>query len=236
MAKIANCVFCNKEVTKGFFNGNSQSLEVGSSSLICCTDCYNKYKMASKARKRRFALKFETLKKTTRKRYTEKEIAKMYLTYIEEEEKQKAKCGDEVADMFQSFYNYNFNGYFSVREFGKGFLNEDRFADEMIKSLDKASETDCCCFDKNDITKIEYARVGNGDIVDMFHKAYSFAIRLNDEKIMTYKPCITRTATVGKGFFAFGYKKSAEKVLIEELNEFKRIIGSDLPIVKVGKI
>ena len=62
-----------------------------------------------------------------------------------------------------------------------------------------------------------------------------FAIRLNDETVMTYKPCIARTADSGAGF-GFGYQKSAEKKLVYQLEEFKRLIGSDLPIVKINKI
>jgi hypothetical protein len=69
----------------------------------------------------------------------------------------------------------------------------------------------------------------------LFSIAYSFNIRLNDERVMTYKPCITRAAFIGHGF-GFGYYRSAEKKLIAELEALKRIIGSDLPITKVFKM
>ena len=87
-------------------------------------------------------------------------------------------------------------------------------------------------FDKS---KIEYAKNHIGSFDGLFHKIYSFAIRLNDESVMTYKPCVTRTSAPGTGF-GFGYQKSAEKKLIKQLEEFKQAIGSDLPIVKVKKI
>ena len=132
------------------------------------------------------------------------------------------------------FYLLDDDGNFSVREYGKGNENLDITAEDMVKSHLKV-ETDCHFFDKNDITKIEYAKNKMGSFDGLFHKIYSFAIRLNDETVMTYKPCVTRTATAGAGF-AFGYQKSAEKKLIKELEEFKQAIGSDLPIVKVNKI
>jgi hypothetical protein len=177
------------------------------------------------------------LKKATKRKPTEKEITEMFLQYLEEEKKYSGKTAQIEPDMFKSFYVYDSLAptYFSTREFGKGFLKSDVAAERMVKSLEKAENTQCCCFDKDDITKIEYAQIGSGNNLGLFKQAYSYAIRLNDESIMTYKPCVTRTAVLGSGFL-FGYKKSAEKKVIEMLNEFKKQIGSDLPIVKVKKI
>ena len=236
MAKTVNCAFCGKELTSGFLNGNTTSVDLDAFvSIICCEECKNKYKPTVKNNKDRFVLKYESLKKTTKKKYSQNEIADMYLTYLNEKEIQENKCGEEIPDMCFNCFVYNSNGYFSVREFGKGFINTDFSAQSMLKSLNKAQDTDCMMFDKNDITKIEYAQLGFGDPLGLFSVAYSYAIRLNDETVMTYKPCITRTASLGNGFI-FGYAKSAEKNLIKQLNEFKKIIGCDLPIVKVKKI
>ena len=203
--------------------------------ITCCPKCFKKYKKKAKENEERFATKFENMKKATKAKYTEKDIAQAFMLYIEEKEKQYSKISNVETDYLGDFFIYDEKGRFSVREFGKGFLNLDISADAMVKSNDKSLDTDCHFFDKNDITKIEYAKNNSGAFADTFHKVYSFAIRLNDESIMTYKPCVTRTAAVGSGFL-FGFQKSAEKKLLEQLEDFKQAIGSDLPIVKVKKI
>lgn len=232
MSKDTNCSFCNKEISKGLFSGESKIMMFGAApSLVCCKECFDKYERSGV----RFGTKFETVKRHSKKKYTNKEEAEMYLSYLEEEKIQLEKCGGETTEMFFGFFAYNQNGFFSVREYGQGFLNQDVTPKAMIKSMKKAKkDTECCCFDKNDITKIEYYQDGASQPLSMTKYAFSYAIRLNDETIMTYKPCITRTAVLGRGFF-LGYKKSSERALLKELNEFKRIIGTDLPIVKVKK-
>lgn len=235
MAKITNCSFCGKELTKGIFKGDDYYLDLGMYGATCCEDCYNKRKNISKPDKKRIETKLDNFKRATKNKPSEKDIAIMFDKYFEEKGIQEEKCGAEVPDVAFGCFCCNSAGYFSVREYSMTFSNQDVSAKSMIKSLDKAVDTQCICFDKNDITKIEYAKIGSGDPLGLFATAYSFAIRLNDEKIMTYKPCITRTAMVGRGLF-FGHQKSAEKRLIDQLNEFKKAIGSDLPIVKVKKI
>ena len=225
MAKIVDCPFCGQEVTKGIFSGDDCELDVGTfKALTCCPKCYKKYKGKVKENKERFLTKFENMKKATKSKYTEKDIAKLYEIYVEEKAKQSEKCGGQQLDKMGGFFTYNANGFFNVSEYGKGFGKGDATDDS------KAS-----CFDKNDITKIEYAKAGSGKFDGLFHKIYCFAIRLNDETVMTFKPSVTSTVESGAGFM-FGYQKSAEKKLAYQLEEFKRLIGSDLPIVKVNKI
>ncbi len=236
MAKKANCAFCGKELTKGFFKGNDMVLDYGIGVLTCCEECYANYQPLEKDRKKRFGTKLNNLKNAKRiKKLAEADIAKMYATYAEEELKQTLKYPTEIPSEGLGVFLLSENGCFSVREFATGFTSEDISAKDMVRSLEKSEKTDCLFFDKNDITKIEYAKVGSGDFVGMFAKAYSFAIRLNDETVMTYKPCITKTAMLGQGFF-LGFQKNAEAKLIDQLEYFKKKIGSDLPIVKVNKI
>lgn len=234
MAIETNCIFCGKEIVKGFFKGESKRITFGAApALICCEDCFSKYDRGIE--NCRFGTKYETLVKHSKKKYTEKEEAELYLRYIEEERQQLEKCGGEVPEIFLGFAGYNTKGYFTVREFGQGFLNQDVGAKAMVKSLKKAKQdTWCCCFDKNDITKLEYYQDGGSEVLNLTSQAFSFGIRLNDESVMTYKPCITRMAVIGKGLF-FGYKKSAEKEIIKQLQFFKEQIGSDLPIIKGKK-
>ena len=237
MAKTTNCAFCGKELTKGFFTGDVTTLDVGlMQNIECCEECCEKYKKIAKHVKKRFSVKCETLKKKTKKKLTSKDLAQLFLQYARSEKECVARNAGEVADKALNFFSFNDNGYFSVREFSLGFAEKSINVKEMIKSIEKAQrDTGCICFDKSDITRIEYAPAGIGDFNGLFQKVYSYDIRLNDETVMTYKPTITRATSYGGGFL-FGYRKSAEKRLLRVLNEFKKVIGSDLPIVKVKKI
>ena len=236
MAKTTNCAFCGKELTKGFFKGNDMSLEVGSVIYVtCCEDCHDKYQENAKSSRKRFAAKLNNYKRATKKKPSDKEIADMFKTYIEEEQQQLKKSGNEVVDIVIGCFCCNNNGFFAVRELEQGFGNSDVSAKDMLKTLNKADDVQSLPFDKNDITRIEFARVGIGDTLGLFKTVFSYEVRLNDQSIMTYKPCITRTAMIGQHFFPFLHKKSADKHMMEFLNSFKTIIGSDLPIVKVRK-
>lgn len=235
MAKTTNCSFCNKELKKGFFSEEVCSLEVTDfRSIVCCGACHKKYRKVADNHKSRFNLKYETIKKTTRKKISEQELTHMFITYINEYvEARDKQNGLDIH--FGPFFNYKDDGSFAVREFGKGLINEDVDVYQKAMSNVITNLTDTLFFTKDDITKIEYAKSGMGSFAGLFKKAYSFNIRLNDERVMTYKPAITRSAHLGSGFM-FGYQKSAEKKLKKELELFKALIGSDLPIVKVRSI
>ncbi|MBR2715125.1 MAG: hypothetical protein IKB73_02830 [Ruminococcus sp.] len=222
---------------KGLFKGEDMLIDCGGGTLLtCCKDCYAEYGELQDVRKDRFGTKLINMKRAKRiKKLSEAEIAKMYTNYIDEERKQTQKCLEAFVSETVGIFTLTQNGLFSVREFATDFLNSDIGAKDMIKSLDKAQYTACLYFDKNDITKIEYAKVGMSSPLGLFAQAYSFAIRLNDEAVITYKPCITRIAMVGRGFI-FGYQRNAEAKLVDQLNYIKKKIGSDLPIVKVKKI
>ncbi len=237
MAKIKNCAICDKEMAAGLFSGENEYIDVGCATLDCCEDCKNKYKLLAKKHKKRFEAKFINYKKTLKRKTTKQEIGKMFIAYCNEAKEYEDKTRDVELTMFSNFYCYNpnGNGYFSVKEFSNDFAHSDITAKNMVKSMEKSLNDDLYIFDKNDITKIEYAKAGIGDPLGFFSMAFSYSIRLNDEKVLTYKPCITRTALLGNGFI-FGYRRSAEKKLLAKLNEFKKTIGSDLPIVKVNKI
>lgn len=236
MAKKTNCAFCGKEITKGIFRGNDKLLDCGDSLITCCEDCYAEYQVLEKSRKKRFSTKLNNLKNAKKiKKLPESEIARMYATYAREEEAQTIKSATEIPCEQIGIFLLSENGCFSVRESATGFVNEDINAKQMIKSMKKSQKTDCLFFDKNDITRIEFAKVRSGTFVGLFAKAYSFAIRFNDEKEITYKPCIVKTAMLGRGF-GFGYQKNAEAKLMDQLEFIKKKIGSDLPVVKVNKI
>lgn len=232
MAKLTNCVFCNKELTKGFFSEDVERIDLGGGSLTCCTDCYKKYRGDAKRIRKRFGTKIENLKKAGKRKLSENELAEMFLLYLKEEAEQIAKCGEEEPEKFVSFFGVNEKGYFSVKEQPISAVNTDVTARQMIKTIKKSDDFDSVCFDKDDITKLEFRPTGVGDTLTLFSTAYSYEIRLNDEKVLTYKPCIAKIAVVGQGLFT---RKSADKQLYKMLEVFRMCIGSDLPVTKVKK-
>ena len=236
MARTTNCLFCGKEVKKGLFSSEHQWMEFGTGDLYdCCEECYEKYGKDPKKDRKRFAMKLDTIQRTKKIKFSDAEVIQMYLTYRREREEQLAKIPVVGKATTVAFFTITEEGLFSVRESGKGLLNRDVDADDMEKTLCKAGKTDCHYFDKNDVTKIEYAFSGSGSYVGLFRKAYSFVIRLNDETVMTYKPCLTKTAVLTK-FMLFGYKKEAERQLMIQLLAFTMAIGTDLTPVRVKKI
>ena len=232
MAKKTNCVFCNKELTKGLFKGDDCLLDTGAGLLTCCEDCYSQYQADEKRRSKRFGIKVENLKRAAKRKVSEKELAEMYRVYVEEEQRQFEKCGRQAVDNHMIWFGFNNRKFFAVKEQATGFINSDVTAKEISKSIKKSEDYDSLCFDSDDITKLEFRPVGTGSSLKGFSKMYSYEIRLNDEKVLTYKPCIARTFAIGTGLFP---RKKAEELMYTELKLFKERIGSTLPITKVKK-
>ena len=236
MAKTTKCQFCGKELTTGFFNGNATSIDVAPGvSVTCCESCREAKKEVAKINKERFGVKLANYKHATKRKPSEAEVAAMYSRYEREQVQHTAKSACNVPTQMTGFFWHDDNGTFGVKEFQQGFVNSDVSAKSMVKSLKKASRVDFYGFSKDDITKLEYRQVGMGDPLGLFAIAYSFEIRLNDEKVVTYKPCITRTAVLGRGFLGFFCKKSARKQMHKMLETFKQVTGCTMPIVEVKK-
>lgn len=239
MAKTTTCKFCNKELTKGFFNGNANSLEVAPLTYVtCCDACEKELRSIAKAESERFGAKLGNYKRATRTKPDQDTIANMFITYISEMEDNAGKHSFPVTGDFDGFYSIGRNGTFTAKEFETGFINSDTSAKFMVKSKDAALVEGLDMgryFTKDDITRIEYRRVGIGDPLGLFNIAYSYEIRLNDEKTVTFKPCITRAAVLGNGFLGLFCKRSAGKKIAAMLERFKTHIGSDLPIREVKR-
>ena len=236
MAKTTQCQFCGKELTTGFFNGNATSVDVAPGvSITCCEACREEKKDVAKINKERFGIKLANYKQAAKKKPSEAEIAAMYSRYEQEQVQHTVKSACDVPTRFTGFFWHNENGAFGVKEFQQGFMSSDVSAKSMVKSLKKANRVDFYGFTKDDVTKLEFRQVGMGDPLGLFAIAYSFEIRLNDEKVVTYKPCITRTAVLGRGFLGFFCKKSARKQMHKMLETFKQVTGCTMPIVEVKK-
>lgn len=234
MAKTTNCAFCGKELKKGFFMGEDTLLVGKELTLTCCRDCCAEQEELFRVFEPRFSVKLANLKYATKQKFSQAEIAQMYLRYKEEGLAKEKQNLEHPMETLKGFYAYNQDGYFTMREFGFGFLREDVGAKDMVKSCKQARWTESCGFTKNDITKIEYVRCGGGSKLGAFSEAFSYAIRLNDETNLTYRPCIGRMTVVGHGLL-FGHRRSAERQIVALLEEFKRHIGSTLNIIRGKK-
>lgn len=234
MAKTTNCAFCGKELTTGFFKGDALDLYVGFDSATCCEHCYDQYQKDIKRIEKRLKVKIDNYKQATKtKKLDSRQVADLIRTYLAQEQEQIARCGkiDEYTDL--GFFAIDEEkGLFAIREFE---LGSDMSAHQMIKSLKKAEDVGEVWFSKDDITRLEYRTTFVGESLGLFATAYSFEIRLNDEKVITYKPAITRAAFVGKGLFPHSQKKKAKLHCAEMLEVLKSAIGSDLPVVEVKK-
>lgn len=236
MAKMVRCSLCGKEIKKAFFGGEDELLDVGDTMLTCCKECYDKYAKDQKLHAKRFGAKLRSYKlKNKKKKLTDNEIANMYAAYRQEGLQYEANEPSEDRMMIiGGSIKMTADGMFSAMEFSNDFLHSDVNIKEILKSAKKATKEQEIWFTKDDITKIEYVSTGMGEFNGLFQKVYSYTIRFNDESQITYRPGITRVGVIGKGF-AFGYRKRAEKKLLEDLALFKMTIGSDLPIVRGTK-
>lgn len=233
MAKTVKCAICGKEITKGFFGGTATTLDIADNCNInVCADCHKKYELPAALNFVRFSAKLGNYKYLNRAKPTTDEVIRMFLKYLEEKKQHNAKTSGKESTYKGWFFESNYEGEFGVSERRLGFLASDISRDDKIRSFQSDIITEFG-FTKNDISCIEY-RLKGGDFNGLFHKIYSLEIRLNKDKDITYKPTIVITAAEGGGF-GLGYKHFANKHALEFLEDFKKKINSDLPIVKVRK-
>lgn len=235
MAKIRHCVFCGKEITTGFFRGTANDLYLSEyQSVRCCDDCYEKYASKVEKIKDRFGVKVENYNISSKKDIDEITLAGAFIRYLAEEKDQYERCGEIEDYVFLGPFAYNKeNGYFYIREFKQG----DSFSvQKKINNLTESMITGDVWFSKDDISRIEFRITDTfGESAGAFSTIYEFDVRFNDEKNITYKPCITKMYFEGKGFLPSAHKKEAKLECIRQLELFKSIIGSNLPIIEVKK-
>ena len=233
MAKNIQCVFCGKEMSRGFFSGDADSFDIAGKTLDCCSDCRAVYQKEAKRVGKRFVIKLENAKKAAKARLDGNAVAQMLRVYLAEEKEQIARCGC-VAEKEDGGYFAFDPTYtrFAVREFS---LGSDVTAKQMIKSSKALTEVGEVWFDKSDVTKLEYRTTFVGESLGFFSSAYSFEIRLNDEKVLTYKPCITKAFFVGTGLFPHSQKKKAKLQCAAVLGILKSTLGIDAEVREVKK-
>ena len=232
MAKTTHCSICGKEITTGFFSGEDYTLTVGNENITCCHDCYEQYQPEAKRIRKRFEVKLNNYKKATKQKLTEAKVLQMFLTYLAEEKEQISRCGSIDKSISGVYFKWDEKEYFAIREYD---LGTEYSAKQMVKNSKKAEDVGDVWFSKDDITKLEYRTTLVGDSLGLFSTAFSFEIRLNDDKVLTYKPCISKMFFIGTGLFPHNQRKKAREQCRIYLEALKRAIGSDLPVVEVKK-
>lgn len=232
MAKMTKCAICGKEIKKGFFSEESETLSFTLDvSITCCKECEETFRDAEVFDHERFGRKIYNYQKNTKRKLTDAEIGHMFLQYTSDMQNHILKTDCDRYVGFCGFCYCDEDGNFAVKEHQLGFRSRDIGIIDMVVS--KANNMLChdVFFDKNDITKIAYRRKKLGDPRGPFGAAYSYDIILNDENTFTYKPGMSRASTIGHGL-PFLWFFSADKKIRKMLEEFKQAIGSDLPIEK----
>ena len=233
MAKQTHCAFCGKELTTGFFSGDATSILIGTHTVICCEHCLEQYSQKIQTHKNRLKIKLNNYQRATKTRKLDSDfIGTAIMRYLAEEEEQIARCG--------KISQYTDLGYFAVEE-SKGFFAVREFelggetTGEMIRNMKKAEDVGDVWFSKDDITCMEYATTTFGHSLSLFSSAFTFEIRLNNEKDITYKPCITRATFKGTGLFPHNHRKDAQRQCAAMLILLKDAIGADVPVVSVKR-
>ena len=233
MAKMVKCKFCGKEMKDSFFSGDAFYLNMGGNvSVPCCEDCYKQYGLGSKIEEKRFNSKVENFKKSNGKRkLTDEEQETLYITYYNEMKDYKEKeASATLIDL--GYFKSNEDGLFSVAEFVLGSVTSGK---EIINAIDKVTEEAVGVFDRSDISCLEYRltdKLGS-DTGKAMTTAYVFEVRLNDPRVMTYKPCVTYVVATGTAFLPHRRKEKAEESVIATLNVLKKATGAMVQITKI---
>ena len=230
MAKTKACQFCGKEITTGFFKGTERLLDLGSGKYIsCCEDCYNKYEEDANRVKERLGIKINNYDYSSKEALSDADKVKAFLHYLEEEKEYASKEGYTPDSL--GFFVLNDKCEFTASEYEVNFSGSKK---QLEKDLMHKMEYPNAWFNKDDITKLEYRYAGSYYASTEFGEdIYAFEVRLNDEKEITYKPCILRFAITAKGFTGGIRKEKAKAICAEMLGELKNAIGSDLSVVEV---
>ena len=189
MAKMTNCAICGKEIKKGFFSEESETLSLSLDvSITCCTECSKVFSDAEVFDHERFARKIYNYQKNNKRKLTDAEIGRMFLQYTSDIQNHILTTDCDRYVGFCGFCYCDEDGNFAVKEHQLGFCSRDIGTIDMVASQINNRLYHDVFFNKNDITKIAYRRKKLGDPYGLFSAAYSYDIILNDEKTFTYKP------------------------------------------------
>jgi hypothetical protein len=232
MAKTKACGFCGKEITTGFFKGTEQLLDIGNYSCIsCCEDCYNKHEKEAERIKERLGVKLDNFAISSDKILSDEDKVKIFFRYLEEEKEYSARTCVNPKPL--NFFMVDESCQFTASDSKLNLLATKK---QLEKDIGAMIEHPDAWFNKGDITRLEYRYAGSYGVSDgLFDDVYAFEVRLNDEKEVSFKPSILRMAFPANGFTGGIRKKKAKEMCVSKLEELKRFIESDLPIVEVKK-
>ena len=238
MAKEIQCPLCDKKIIKKFFGKEHGDLWLGETFIFdCCRECCDKYKAFADKHGKTFSVKLKNLEDRTNQVLDSNERGQLFLQFYEEAQKYEAT--KTPATHIMPFYSCDNNGRFYVPEYRLNFLTQSGEIKDMIQNLENLetnifnhlnNSSIVSYFTKDDISKIEYC-ILSGVSDGLMRKVYPVVVRFNDEGVMTFKPCITKTVVYGTGI---SKKQSAEENVLKMLAEFCQHIGAtDIPIVHV---
>lgn len=237
MAKSTPCAFCSKEVTTGFFKGEDKLITLSTSSFVCCPECYEKYNKYVPGIRNRFVAKIENYEKSNKfglfKSIKDAEKKAFFMKYCEEAKEYERREANASEAMPNAFYSADMNGNVWITEASMSHIDSIDSSKNQLKDITRNLNDAVGPFNKSDISKLEFTIEKWGNNSSMFQVIYSYFVRLNDEKVITYKPCIAKGAALGG--FQLGSKKRARKEIIASLERFKATLGLDLPIVERKK-
>jgi hypothetical protein len=237
MAKAKICPICGKEYHTAFFgNDESGCLAFGSLTLAreecynisCCAACAQRFEALAKEEGQRFAAKLTNMKRARRMKLTDETIARLFMNYLGEMAQHPVYHGEDGLPI--TFCSITPDGHFCMTEADTTVMNIT--AKNYRKDIQRFSAfDDRHVFGKEDVTRLEY-RLEHENPTGLFSGIYTFEIRLNDEKDMTFRPCITRCIIASTGLLD---KRKAMKEMLRKMEVFQRRVGVNLPITKVKK-
>ncbi len=230
--KTKACGFCGKEITTGLFKGTEKLLNIGGWHYIsCCGDCYNKHEEDADRVKERLGIKLDNCAFSSEGALSDEDKVKVFFRYLEEEKEYSARTCVNPKPL--GFFMVDESCHFTAIESKLNLLATKKQLEKDIAAIFDYSNI---WFNKDDITRLEYRYAGSYGVSDgLFDGVYAFEVRLNDEKDISFKPCIIRMAFSANGFTGGIRKKKAKEMCVSKLEELKRFIESDLPIVEVKK-
>lgn len=236
MAKTKQCSFCGKEIENKLFSTDVKVLDAGIF-INCCDECYAKYEKFAENEKERFSVKMDNYRTGNKigifKSLGNKE-ADLFIKYYEEGQEYLAKSNGLQPVVPLGFYHVDEAGHFWANEASLTGATSFSVTDDQYNTFSSNSDVEgTAAFSKDDISRLDFYIDKLVNQIDMFHSLFDVYIRINDEKEITYKPCILKT--VVSGGFLIGNRKRAKKELIERLENMKEILGLNVEIVEYKK-
>ena len=237
MAKRKICPICGKEYTDSFFGkseGDTLSFESNYTDALkryipCCAECAARYKMETLVHGPRFCQKVTNLKKARRGRMDDRTLIRLFDAYLAEAKAHPVYDGPEPEGS-GTFCFITPDGRFCLSETVKGATElTDKRLVRAVAMTSNFYPTEC--FTRDDVTKLEYKRV-ECQILTLFAAVAAYDIRLNDEREMTYRPCIVRVYIHSYGIFA---GLACDRKMRRQMKLFREQTGITLPARKVNR-